>query len=111
MTTHATILRLLIEKSMTLADLQDASQLSMPTVRRFMAELSEAGWVRPAGVLLFLVVGSLFPLHLRPGQEAACAARAGHSIHHDVLTWVFSDSLPVVSLWCSLVLLVSVFVL
>jgi predicted NBD/HSP70 family sugar kinase len=47
--THASIVRLLSLEAMSLAELQEAINLSMPTLRRAVQELTDAGWVRTVG--------------------------------------------------------------
>lgn len=49
MNTHATIIKLLSKKAMSLAALREATNLSMPTLRRAIDELSNARWIRAVG--------------------------------------------------------------
>jgi len=49
MTVHKTILRHLLQEPATMANLQSAAQVSLPTLRKALQELSDAGWIQVVG--------------------------------------------------------------
>lgn len=49
MSTHRFIIRHLLNAPMALADLQAASQVSLPTLRKVVQELTDARWIRVVG--------------------------------------------------------------
>lgn len=49
MTVHKTILRQLLHEPATMAKLQAAAQVSLPTLRKAVQDLTEAGWIQVVG--------------------------------------------------------------
>jgi len=49
MSLHRTIVRILINEPLSLADLQAATAVSLPTLRKAVQDLTEAGWIRVVG--------------------------------------------------------------
>ncbi|MEZ4635554.1 MAG: hypothetical protein R2856_11410 [Caldilineaceae bacterium] len=49
MSLQRSILRTVLNAPMSLADLQQATQVSLPTLRRAVQDLSDAQWIRVVG--------------------------------------------------------------
>lgn len=49
MSVHRTIIRSLLDAPMSLSDLQSSAQVSLPTLRRAVQDLSDAQWIRVVG--------------------------------------------------------------
>ena len=104
MSLHHSIARLLINTPLSLADLQLATQVSLPTLRRAVQELSDARWVRIVGqaeanggrpAMLFGVDDSLFVIigvHLQlPGMRMILSDLAGQVLEE---TELFDRAVP-----------------
>ncbi len=49
MTTHSAMIKALLNRPLSMSDLQAATQVSMPTLRKAVNELTEARWIRVVG--------------------------------------------------------------